>query len=104
MLKNYKKFVKDCWRYEPKNSELHRQLGYTALAMVSEVGEAGDAVKKVLRGDEISTKIIIDECGDVLYYMTQLLSLLGDYDLEDAMGANIEKLNRRKIYGKEQAA
>lgn len=104
MYEKYKEFVNSCWRYEPKNSELYRQLGYTALAMISEAGEAGDAVKKVLRGDELDIKVIINECGDVLYYMTKLLDLLGDYTLEDVMKANIEKLEHRKIYGKEKAA
>lgn len=103
MAEQYKDFVNSCWRYEPIDSELYRQLGYAALAMVSESGEAGDAVKKVLRGDDIDSKVILNECGDVLYYMTKLLNLVG-YTIDDAIKANIEKLNYRAIHGKEKSS
>lgn len=102
MFKEYEKYVNDRFFYLPKNSVLHSQLGYAALAMVSEAGEAGDAVKKILRGDDGITSLqILNECGDCLYYMQKLISLLGDYNIEDVMKVNIEKLNHRAIHGKE---
>lgn len=66
-----------------------------AIGMCGESGEVIDKVKKTLiYGKELNKKDLLNECGDVLWYMTILLHELG-YDLEDAMMANSEKLKKR---------
>jgi NTP pyrophosphatase (non-canonical NTP hydrolase) len=66
-----------------------------AVGMCGESGEVIDKVKKVLiYGKEVDKKDLLNECGDVLWYMTILLHELG-YNLEDAMKANVEKLEKR---------
>lgn len=98
----YNEFVNKQWGWGTVNTTPHlNELCYAALAMVSESGEAGDAVKKMIRGNPIEPKAILLECGDVLYYMTKVLELVGGYTLEDAITANIEKLEYRAKFGKE---
>ena len=96
-MEKYKEFVlsrhKSTIIQEPR-------LAFNALGMVSEAGEAGDVIKKIVRGDpDIPTRNFLLECGDVLYYMTQCLDILG-FTIEDAMKANVEKLEYRDKYGK----
>lgn len=76
------------------------QLAFHVLGMVCEAGEAGDVVKKLVRGDaDVDLTDFILECGDVLYYMTKALDLVGS-SIEDAMERNILKLQYREKYGK----
>lgn len=76
------------------NPDLLRVL-HGAIGMCGESGEVIDKVKKILiYGKDLDKKDLLNECGDVLWYMTILLHELG-YDLEDAMKANIKKLKKR---------
>lgn len=74
---------------------------YPTLGLVGEAGEVANKVKKVLRDnngefDEWRKLQIIDEIGDVLWYIAALTGDLG-YSLEDVAKINITKLqNRRK--------
>lgn len=66
-----------------------------AIGMCGESGEVIDKVKKTLiYGKELNKKDLLNECGDVLWYMVILLHEIG-YTLEDAMQANVDKLKRR---------
>ena len=54
-------------------------------------------IKKYIRNpveNPIDRDHIIDECGDVLYYLCKILHWV-DADLNDAMQANEEKINER---------
>lgn len=66
-------------------------LGHT-LAALSEMGEFGDEVKKIVfhRHPMDLNKLTL-ELGDVCWYIASLCTLLG-ISLEDVMRANIDKL------------
>lgn len=74
---------------------------YPTLGLTGEAGEVANKVKKVLRDnkgefDEWRKLQIIDEIGDVLWYIAALTNDLG-YELEDVAKINVTKLeNRRK--------
>lgn len=77
-------------------------LSYCALGL-GEVGEVQGKIKKLLRGDEVEvTHIaklgIMQELGDVLWYVAMLADELG-YDFEDVAVYNLAKLNDRKKAG-----
>lgn len=63
--------------------------------LMDEVGELAGAVKGWLEyGRPLDTQNILEECGDVLWRTSQILLAAG-YTLEEAMKANLRKLNVR---------
>jgi len=84
-----------------------KALEYLSLGLCSEAGEVAGKIKKIVRGDyegkgaqaydEVRKKIL-DECGDVLWYVSELTQLLG-FKLSEAAESNIEKLRDRKARG-----
>jgi len=76
---------------------------YPTLGLVGEAGEIANKVKKVLRDnsgelDESVRQNLIDELGDVLWYIAALSTDLKT-DLSEVANKNIEKLNSRKNRG-----
>jgi NTP pyrophosphatase (non-canonical NTP hydrolase) len=72
-----------------------RALLHGAIGMATEVGELQDAVKRALfYGRELDTANVLEECGDVLWYLAVALDAVG-YTLGEAMGANLRKLRAR---------
>lgn len=75
-------------------------INYCALGL-GEVGELQGKVKKIWRGDvplESQRDVILDEAGDVLWYLTRLTLELGS-DLESLMRRNADKVLSRKARG-----
>lgn len=86
-----------------------RALEYLTLGLVGEAGEVANKLKKVIRGDyknpKLASKIpeevrdqIIDELGDVLWYVAQLTTVL-DTRLSSCMEKNLHKLQKRQEKG-----
>jgi NTP pyrophosphatase (non-canonical NTP hydrolase) len=74
-------------------------LYYAALGL-GEAGEVQNEVKKVLRNDngvltEKRKNAIIDEAGDVLWYLAALATEVG-VTLQDIAELNLKKLAKRK--------
>lgn len=70
---------------------------YLPLGLVGEAGEIANKFKKILRGDDNAMSphdIVIDEGGDVLWYLAQLAAFHG-LTLEDLARYNIDKLTAR---------
>lgn len=77
---------------------------YPALGLAEEAGEVAGKFAKAVRDDngiitEERREAIKKELGDVLWFVAELATLL-EYDLEDIMEANIEKLTSRKARNK----
>lgn len=91
-------------------------LPWACLGLAAEVGEVVEIVEKGIRKNNLFEDIergnlnlteanrakLLDECGDVLWYLTALASL-ANISLDDIMEHNIEKLNTRR-YGNEKPA
>ena len=94
--KEYQEWGRQYWKnVYLKDSSLHAVLG-----IGSEAGELQDLFKKNLsKGKEITADLVVDEIGDLLYYVARLLD---DYDLsfEEAMEKNRVKLDYRMAFGK----
>lgn len=81
------------------NSELNKtekdKLDNSILGLCGESGEIADYFKKVkFQGHTFNKEKVLDEAGDILFYLTLLLGLYG-YTLTEARDYNIEKLNKR---------
>jgi len=74
------------------------------FGLVGEAGELADKVKKWIRDDnadweKLDKHMMMDELGDVLWYVATLADTLG-YKLSDVAQHNAEKLTSRKQRGK----
>lgn len=66
-----------------------------ALGIAGEAGEVADIVKKyVYHGHTLDREELINELGDVLWYVSQLAAWM-DIELEEVAHKNIEKLLAR---------
>ena len=78
-------------------AQLDKQSNLSMLCMglAGETGEVVDHVKKHLyQGHGLDSEKVIDEAGDVLWYLTNLLSEIGA-TLEEVQEKNVEKLMKR---------
>ncbi|MCR1933444.1 nucleoside triphosphate pyrophosphohydrolase family protein [Clostridium tepidum] len=70
-------------------------LALGAMGISGEAGEVTDYIKKILFHEhELSKDKLIEELGDVLWYITYLSKVIG-VDLETIANRNIEKLRKR---------
>lgn len=66
-----------------------------SLGLNGESGEFADAVKKcVYQGHELDRAHLVEELGDVMWYVAYSCDALG-CDLGEVVEANVEKLRRR---------
>jgi len=73
----------------------HRHIIHAHLGMSSETGEIGDAIKKhLIYGQPLDIANLLEECGDVLWYVSLMVSACGS-TMESVMEQNIEKLRIR---------
>jgi NTP pyrophosphatase (non-canonical NTP hydrolase) len=71
------------------------KLTLGALGLAGESGEVVDMVKKWLfQGHELDCLDLLDEMGDVLWYIALMCSAFG-WTLDDAIRANVDKLHMR---------
>ena len=82
----YMDFTRKTARY-PKS----REKEYLMLGLMNEAGEVGGAYKKEIRDNIDNTDLIIDEMGDVLWYLTRLCDVY-NITLSELMVENISKL------------
>jgi len=79
-------------------------LLHMAVGVSGESGELLDAIKKhCVYQKQINMDNVIEEAGDILFYLTGLLNDLG-ISLEDCINANIIKLSKRYPNGYSNAA
>jgi NTP pyrophosphatase (non-canonical NTP hydrolase) len=99
-FEEYQKIIETFAVY-PRDSEL-LAISYLALGLNGEAGEVADQVKKAIRNDgAISVERrakILDEIGDVLWYITRL-AIEFDTELAAVAKANVEKLEKRRASG-----
>jgi len=85
-----------------------KYLWYYALGLTGESGELVEVLKKYYRDvkvndldrwlSEAETAKIVDEAGDILWYLSRLLEKVGS-SLDDAADGNIKKLRKRATAG-----
>ena len=93
----YMDFTRKTARY-PKR----REKEYLMLGLMNEAGEVGGAFKKEIRDHVDNTDLIIDEMGDVLWYLTRLCDVY-NIKVSELMMNNIDKLMSRMTPEEAQA-
>jgi NTP pyrophosphatase (non-canonical NTP hydrolase) len=71
------------------------RLAVAALGLVGEAAEVSEAVKKFLgHGHDLDTLAMLEELGDVLWYIAEMTTILGA-ELGVVAGMNVAKLRAR---------
>jgi NTP pyrophosphatase (non-canonical NTP hydrolase) len=74
-------------------------LLHMAVGVSGEAGELLDAIKKhCVYQKQIDLNHVMEEAGDILFYLTGLLSEL-DMTIEECINANMDKLSKRYPQG-----
>jgi len=71
-----------------------REKEYLMIGLMNEAGEVGGAFKKEIRDRVDNTDLIIDEMGDVLWYLQRLCDVY-DIKISELMVNNMDKLFKR---------
>ena len=85
----YRDFTRRTAKY-PKR----REKEYLMIGLMNEAGEVGGAYKKEIRDHVDNTDLIIDEMGDVLWYLQRLCDVY-DVTISELMTNNMDKLFNR---------
>lgn len=98
MLNEYAEFTDKTAVYPDANTGNVSEIMYLALGLVGEAGEVGNKIKKFFRDNQTENiearQNVISECGDVFWYLTRLVRVLGGVP-EDTVRANWDKLQSR---------
>lgn len=79
---------------------IDQEMAYLGLGLAGEAGEVANEMKRAFeQGREVSTGKVIDELGDVLWYLARFLD---EYNMtfEDLAAANKNKLVARSLAAK----
>ena len=91
---NATEYLKESARTDQPGT-FERQIMHGILGIASESGELSDNLKRhMYYGQELDVPNIMEECGDLMWYIALLCRTCGK-SLEEVMEANIEKLRRR---------
>jgi NTP pyrophosphatase (non-canonical NTP hydrolase) len=101
MLPEYIAFTRETAHYP---HDLHGAFAYLTLGLAGEAGEVANEVKKVFSKEggvltDLRRQQILDECGDVLWYLTRLVDELGS-NLDLVARNNQSKLEGRALLEK----
>lgn len=92
----YQKLSRETAIYPDKG----KNFVYPTLGLVGEAGEVAEKIKKILRDknrtiNKETKKELAKELGDVLWYLSQLITEL-NLSLDKVASLNIDKLSSRK--------
>jgi NTP pyrophosphatase (non-canonical NTP hydrolase) len=94
----YQDFTATTAVYPEADTSSRMEIAYLTLGLTGEAGEVANLAKKFIRDDKFYREKMIDELGDVAWYMARLSSALG-VDMESLFQENQVKLSARKVAG-----
>jgi len=71
-----------------------RNINYLGLGIAGEAGEICDKIKRIIRGDGVIDDTLLLECGDLLWYLSQLAYFL-KVPFSQIAQMNLDKLEKR---------
>jgi len=93
---NSEEYIKNCVKLcSPTFNMVDKDILHAVLGLGTEAGEIQDTVKKSLfYGADLDQTNLMEEAGDLMWYLAILLNKLG-LSFEEVMEKNIEKLKFR---------
>ena len=95
-INDYQKFTRKMWTAKRKKLSL-KDYYVISTGLGGETGEVLEILKKSVRDDKLDKVHLVEELGDVLYYLNMVCNYHG-IDMNEVIDSNVEKINRR--YGK----
>lgn len=96
---NFKEYQENMKRTAGSCELTNENLCFCAMGISGEAGEVTDYLKKVVFHDHnLNKEKVLEELGDVLWYVACTAEILG-FNLEQIAEMNIEKLKKRYPYG-----
>lgn len=90
--------INPAWNYAGRCKTRNDEIMNATLGLVGEAGETGDQVKKMMfhteKPEAFHREKIVSELGDVFFYATKLMDLLG-ITLGEVLDVNRAKLESR---------
>lgn len=98
-IDDYQVWTRTTAKYPSGTSEFEASLPYLVMGLAGEAGEVANKYKKIIRdkhgimddNDEIA---IVDELGDVLWYIARIVDEIG-YSFSDLIDVNYHKIESR---------
>ncbi len=78
----------------PENATQESMIQHAVFGLCSEAGEVAGIFQKVYQGHDIDREHLKKEMGDCLWMLAELCTAY-DFDLNEIMELNIEKLRKR---------
>lgn len=92
---DFKEYQKLAQRTSNKELSRTEHIINGALGLCGEAGEVADLIKKgLMQGHGIDRARVLEEMGDVMWYLAELAEWM-NADLKDVAKGNVEKLRRR---------
>jgi NTP pyrophosphatase (non-canonical NTP hydrolase) len=93
-LREYQNWTAKTAIYRKTCPEWADKIAYVSLGLAGEAGEIANKVKKVMRDGTYDKKDVMNELGDVLWYLARCCAE-NDTSLEEVANLNIKKLEGR---------
>ena len=91
----FKKYQRDSYIAIPPHKDAKDELANWAVGLSEEVGEVNNILKHYLwAGEPVDKARLAEECGDVLWYLNAMCTVLG-IDFNTVAELNIAKLQNR---------
>lgn len=94
-LNDYQQYAAVTSKFASHNTGSTEHITMCILGLCGETGETADYIKKVMfHNHDLNHEVLIQELGDVLWYIAELATALG-LKLNDVGSTNLQKLNKR---------
>lgn len=102
-INDYQLWTRSTAKYPKEPVEFEPSLPYLVMGLAGEAGEVANKYKKIIRDkygimDEDDAVAILDELGDVLWYIARIVDEL-NYSFDDITEINYHKLESRMQRG-----
>jgi NTP pyrophosphatase (non-canonical NTP hydrolase) len=98
-IREYQVWTRKTAKYPKDSVEFKPSMAYLVMGLSGEAGEVANKYKKIIRDkygimNEEDSDQILDELGDVLWYIARIVDELG-FNVEDVAEKNYNKLESR---------
>ena len=97
-IKNLKEYQELCKKTSQEFKDKEKEILTWGLGIAGEAGDVAGCIKKTFSHKNDQTPGIRENVGDTLWYAAMICNYF-DWDLDEVLGENIEKLEKRYVKG-----